>query len=265
MIMVIGLYRYRWFIWQRAVADLRHRYAGTSLGMVWNVLHPLAMIALYSLIFSALMPARLPGVGERFGYVLYLCSGFLPWLAFSECITRGTNAFLENAPYLRKLPMPEQVFVAQTAAAATLGLAISFSLLLAISLALGHRPTVYWLLLPLPLVLLQASGFATGLLLGTLNVFFRDIGQLLQIGLQVLFWTVPIVWNPDALHLPAGVRTALRWHPLVPMFEGIRALFLYGRLPPASDWALMIAWPAVLMLVAYSAFRSLKTEIRDLL
>ena len=263
--MVISLYQYRSFIWQRAVADLRHRYAGTSLGVVWNVLHPLAMIAIYSLIFSTLMPSRLPGVSERFGYVLYLCSGFLPWLAFSECLTRGAAAFLDNATYLRKLPMPEQVFVAQTAAAATLGLAISFSLLLAISLALGHQPTRYWLLLPLPLVLLQTTGFALGLLLGTLNVFFRDVGQLLQIGLQVLFWTVPIVWNPRDLRLPPGILAALHWHPLVPMFDGIRDLFLYDRFPPSGDWALMLAWPAALLLVAYAAFRGLKPEIRDLL
>jgi lipopolysaccharide transport system permease protein len=261
----IGLYQYRGFIWQRAVADLRHRYAGTSLGVVWNVLHPLAMIGLYSLIFSTLMPARLPGVPERFGYMLYLCCGFLPWLAFSECISRGTTAFLENAAYLRKLPMPEQVFVAQTAAAATMGLGISFSLLLVISLAVGHRPTIHWLLLPLPLILLQTTGFAIGLLLGTLNVFFRDVGQLLQIGLQLLFWTVPIVWNPQSLHLPPAALNALHWHPLVPLFDGIRSLFLYGRAPSAGDWVLMIFWPGVLLAIAYAAFHSLKPEIRDLL
>src|SRR5437588_4313811 len=132
--MVRGLYQYRGFIWRRAVADLRHRYAGTGLGVVWNVLHPLAMIAIYSVLFSALMAADVPGVPGRFAYVLYLCSGFLPWLAFSECVTRGCNAFLDNAAYLKKLPMPEQVFVAQTAASATLGLAISFTLLLVVSL-----------------------------------------------------------------------------------------------------------------------------------
>jgi len=263
--MYAGLYRYRGFIWQRAIADLRHRYAGTGFGVVWNVLHPLAMIALYSLIFSTLMPARLPGVPERFGYILYLCSGFLPWLAFSECISRGTTAFLENAPYLRKLPMPEQVFVAQTAAAATLGLAISFSLLLVICLAVGHQPTIYWLLLPLPLILLQTTGFAIGMLLGTLNVFFRDVGQLLQIGLQILFWTLPIVWNPADLHASRMLLAALRWHPLVPMFDGIRSLFLYGRLPSIGDWALMFAWPAALLTIAYAAFSRLKPEIRDLL
>ena len=261
--MVAGLYRYRGFIWQRAVADLRHRYAGTGLGVVWNVLHPLAMIGLYSLIFSTLMPTRLADVNERFGYVLYLCCGFLPWMGFSECISRGSVAFLENAAYLRKLPMPEQVFVAQTAASATMGLGISFSLLLIISLAVGHHPTIYWLLLPLPLIALQAAGFAIGLLLGTLNVFFRDIGQLVQIGLQALFWTVPIVWTLQIL--PSTWRAALRWHPLVPIFETIRDLFLYNRLPPASDWAIMFGWLIALLLIAYAAFHSLKREIRDLL
>jgi ABC-type polysaccharide/polyol phosphate export permease len=261
--MVQGLIQYRGFIWQRAVADLRHRYAGTGLGIVWNVLHPLAMIGLYALLFSTLMHQRLADVNERFGYVLYLCCGFLPWLAFSECISRGTVAFLENSAYLRKLPMPEQVFVAQTAAAATMGLGISFSLLLIISLAVGHHPTVYWLLLPLPLILLQAAGFAIGLLLGTLNVFFRDVGQLVQIGLQLLFWTVPIVWTWQIV--PAPARQALRWHPLVPMFDSVRDLFLYNRMPPGSDWAIMIGWVIALLLLAYAAFHSLKTEIRDLL
>ncbi|HSU66556.1 MAG TPA: ABC transporter permease [Tepidisphaeraceae bacterium] len=263
--MTTSLFKYCGFIWHRAIADLRHRYAGTSLGVVWNVLHPLAMIGLYSLIFTTLMPARLPGVPERFGYMLYLCSGFLPWLAFSECVTRGSAAFLENAPYLRKLPMPEQVFVAQTAASATMGLGISFSLLLIISLLVGHAPTIYWLILPVPLILLQAAGFGLGLLLGTLNVFFRDVGQLLQIALQILFWTVPIVWNPLAMHLPPWVEQILRWHPLVPLFDGIRSLFLYGRVPSTGEWALMFAWPAVILLLGYAAFHQLKREIRDLL
>ena len=83
-----------------------------------------------------------------FWFLLYLTSAFLPWLAFAECVSRGCNAFSENAAYLKKLPIPEQVFVAQTAASATLGLVISFSLLLVISLALGLRPSLHWLLLP---------------------------------------------------------------------------------------------------------------------
>ncbi|HEX4123239.1 MAG TPA: ABC transporter permease [Tepidisphaeraceae bacterium] len=257
-----SLYHYRRFIWQRAVAEVRHRYAGTSFGVVWNVLHPLAVIAIYSAVFSQLMPARIPGVNNQFAHVLYLCSGILPWLAFSECVTRGASAFLDNAMYLKKLPMPEQVFVASTAASATLGLAISFSLLLAVALALGLRPNQYWLLLPIPLVLLQVLGFALGLLLGTLNVFFRDIGQFLVVSLQLVFWTVPVVYMTDQVPVPGWV---FRWHPLYPPLNAIHDLFLFSRLPDKATCIGLVAWPAIFLSMGWLAFSRLRGEIRDLL
>jgi lipopolysaccharide transport system permease protein len=268
--MVRGLFQYRSFIWQNALAELRHRYAGTNLGIVWNVLNPLALIAVYAGVFTGIMTAQLPperrpaGVSQSVAFVLYLTSGLLPWLAFAECLTRGCNAFTDNAAYLKKLPIPEQVFVAQTAASATLGLAISFSLLLVVSLALGLRPTWHWLLLPVPLVLLQLLGFGVGLLCGTLNVFFRDIGQLLTLALQLVLWTVPIVYLEQTV--PAWLAPVLRWHPLYPALHAIRELFLFRReLPGPEVWAGMFAWPLLACAVAWLAFGKLRTEIRDLL
>src|SRR4051812_41455504 len=228
--MVISLLRYRRLVWQHAVMHLRHRYAGTGLGVVWNVLHPLAMIAIYSLVFSAIMrPPGAPGVEGPFAYVLYLCAGFLPWLAFAECVTRGATAFTENAAYLKKLPVPEPVFVAQAAASATLGLAISFSLLLILSVIAGLRPAMTWLLLPIPLLAMQALGLGVGLLLGTLNAFFRDIAEMIGVALQVVFWTSPIVYLADKL--PAAVQPVVAWHPLVPALHAVRMLFLHGVVP----------------------------------
>lgn len=266
--MILGLYRYRSFIWSNALAELRHRYAGTNLGIVWNVVHPLALIGVYAIVFTQVfggnrLPTSVPGVPEHFVFLLYLTSGFLPWLAFTESVTRGCNAFSDNATYLKKLPIPEQVFVAQTATSATLGLVISFSLLLAISLLVGLRPSVQWLLLPLPLMALQVMGFGLGLLCGTLNVFFRDIGQLLTIVLQLAMWTVPVVYPKEIL--PAWAQAVMPWHPLYPPIAGIRDLFLFRQMPDAATWAGMIAWPLAACGLAWMAFRSLRTEIRDLL
>lgn len=262
--MLPALWQYQRFIWSRAVTDLRHRYAGTGLGIVWNVVHPLALIALYSIIFTSLMhPVPPEGIDSTFAYTLYLCSGFLPWLAFAECVTRGSGAFIENAPYLKKLPVPEQVFVAQTAASATLGLLISFSLLLVISLALGLKPAWTWLLLPLPLVALQLLGFGIGLIIGTLNVFLRDLGQLLTIALQTVMWTVPIVYAADAL--PAVLKPVLAFHPLYPALHGTRELFLYGRLPTMGMWVAMFGWAVVALGIGGMIFRSLRNEIRDVI
>jgi lipopolysaccharide transport system permease protein len=261
-----GIWRYRRYVWEAALAELRHRYAGTGLGVVWNVVHPLALIAVYSIVFTTLMRGRVPGQeGNPFAYVLYLCSGLLPWLAFSECVTRGCNAFAENATYLRKLPIPEQVFVAKSAAAATLGLGISMGLLLLLAPLLGLRPGWTWLLLPVPLLALMALGYGIALLCATLNVFFRDVGQLITIGLQVVLWTAPVVYVADERVLPGWFVRALPFHPLYPPLVAVRDLFLHQQLPPAWVWAGMAAWTVLMLLAARVAFEKLRPEIRDVL
>jgi ABC-type polysaccharide/polyol phosphate export permease len=101
--MVSSLYKYRTFILRNALADVRHRYAGTGMGVVWNVLHPLGLILIYSLVFTGIMSGHMDASGNRFAYTMYLCAGFFPWIAFSECLTRGCGAFSANASYLKKL------------------------------------------------------------------------------------------------------------------------------------------------------------------
>jgi len=116
---------YRLFIWRSAISDLRYRYAGSAMGVFWNVLIPLAQILILTAVFSQIMEVRLPRAGTTNSFAIYLCSGLLPWLGFSECVSRGTQSFLENATYLKKLPIPEQIFVAQNAVGATLSLGVS--------------------------------------------------------------------------------------------------------------------------------------------
>ena len=262
-----SLLTHRRYIWQAALAELRHRYAGTGLGVVWNVLHPLALIAVYAIVFTTLMKGRVPGQAEddRFAYVLYLCAGLLPWLAFSDCVVRGCNAFVENATYLRKLPIPEQVFVAKSAAASTIGLAISFTLLVLIAPLMGLRPSATWLLLPAPLLAMQALGYGVALLCATLNVFFRDVGQVLAVALQVVLWTAPVVYVAHPAVLPGWFVATLPWHPLYPPLVAVRELFLEHALPPAWVWVAMAGWAAGVLLIARLTFRKLRAEIRDVL
>jgi ABC-type polysaccharide/polyol phosphate export permease len=261
-----SLVAHRAYVWQGALLELRHRYAGTGLGVVWNVVHPLALIAVYSIVFTALMKGRVPGQeANRFAYVLYLCSGLLPWLALAECVLRGCNAFAENATYLRKLPIPEQVFVAKSATAAALGLAISFGLLLVVSPLLGLRPGPAWLLLPVPLAALMTLGYGVALLCATLNVFFRDVAQLLALGLQVVLWTAPVVYVGEAGVVPGWFVRLLPFHPLYPPLVAVRSLFLHHALPPGGVWVPLFLWPAIVLVVANVVMGRLRAEIRDVL
>src|ERR1700730_17537070 len=123
------LWRYRQWIWRAALSDFTFRYAGSGLGVLWNVLTPLALLAVYTLVFSAFAGARLGG-DSGVPYALYLSAGFLPWAAFADCLVRATGAFVAGAPYLRRMAIPEHVFVAQAAVASTLGMLIALVLLL---------------------------------------------------------------------------------------------------------------------------------------
>ncbi len=263
--MATALWRYRKFIARHAWADLRHRYTGTGMGIVWNVIHPLAMIAIYSLVFSSIMHVELPGFSVRASYALYLCSGLFPWMAFSDCIMRGCTAFLVNASYLKKIPIPEPVFVAQSAVSSAISLGVNFSLVLLIAWILGYPPTWRWLLLPAPFVCLLTLGFGFGLLLGTLNVFFRDIAELTGIVLQVVMWTAPIVYVADKLAMPGWLKTAMMFHPVVPLLSAVRDLFLFQHNPSAATWASMICWPIGIVAVAGLVLNTLRSDIRDVI
>lgn len=258
--MIINLYRHRSYIWRTALTDVRTRYAGSGLGPIWNILQPLALILIFTLVFSSIMMRE--GV-EGVHYTVYLCSALLPWIAFGECLTRGTQSFVTNAIYLRKLPIPEQVFVAQTALSTAISLAISFTLLIVLSIALGHMPSWHWLLLPIPLALFISLAFGIGMMLGTLNAFIRDIGQVVPIIVQIGFWSFPIVYHEA--FLPEQVRNILPFNPIYPYLHSIRELFIHRNIPGPFLFAQMLFWTSLAGTLGYLVLRRLRPELRDVI
>lgn len=261
--MIISIWKYRKFIWQNAWRDLWYRYAGSSIGFLWNVINPLFQIMIYTFVFSKIMRVKLPELPAASGFAIYLCAGLLPWIGFTETLSRCTNSFIENADYLKKIGIPEQVFVARNAASSFLSLLISMVLLVVICCLLGHYPDWSWLSLPLILILLQGFAFGLGLLLGVLNAFFRDISQALELFLQLWFWSTPIVYTENILP-----KSALKWLVFNPAFHFIRSLHVViveKSWPAVSQLAVMAVLALVMPLLGYLVLRKLRPEIRDVL
>jgi ABC-type polysaccharide/polyol phosphate export permease len=261
--MIRVLYHHRKYILRNAWNDLRHRYAGSGIGVVWNVIGPLVQILVYTIVFTKIMSIKFPDIASEYAFPLYLCSGFLPWIAFSECVQRGASSFVENANYLKKMPIPEQVFVAQAAMSATISLFISLGLLFGLATVMRYPSTWLWLLVPLVAILFQGFGFGVGLLLSSINVFFRDVGQLLGLCLQIWMWMTPIVYPENIL--PNGVLAYLKVNPAYPFIHTIRETFLYGRLPATWMWWVMCIWAFGIPALGYIVLRKLRPEIRDVL
>ncbi len=260
--MLRTLVHHRGYILRAAWADVRRRYAGSAIGVAWNVIQPLALILIFTIVFTEVVTGRhdpsVPG-----GYPVYLCSLLLPWLAFSEGVARGTRSLVDGAMYLRKLPIPEEVFTAVAVVSAGIGLAISLVVFVPIASMLGQPVTWHWVLLPLPLMLMliMVLGLAVGL--AAIHAFIRDTGTIVQILLQIGFWSYPIVYAED--FLPSWMVALLPFHPLHGAFSAVRELMLHARLPGWESWALMTGWLAIALGIGAMVIERLRGEIRDVL
>lgn len=220
--------------------EFQARYRNSLLGALWTVLNPLAMILVYTLVFSQLMRSRLPGVENHLAYGFYLCAGFLVWGLFTEITGRSQSMFLDNANLIKKLSFPRICLPAVIIGSALVNFTITFTLFLLILIVAGAFPGP--VLLALPPLLAIMLGFAAGLgmLLGVLNVFFRDVGQLFGIVVQFWFWLTPIVY-PIAI-LPGYIRPLVELNPMTPLVGAFQAVLVYQRWP---DWAAL--WPALVI------------------
>lgn len=259
--MIKELFAYRKYILNNAWGELKYRYAGSTLGVFWNILNPLFQILVYTLVFSNIMLAKLPGVNSTGAFAVYLCSGLLGWLSFSECLTRGTNAFIENSTFLKKLPIPEHVFVAQITLSSLFSAAISYSVLAVFVFIIGFDFTVAWVLVPLIIICLQMFGFGLALLFSTINVFFRDISQLMGIFTSVWMWLTPIVYAREIL--PDEYKGLTLYNPVYPYISSLQDVIIYHRFPQFSQWIGMLSIAVTSIVLGYLVLSKLRGELRD--
>ncbi len=240
MQMLKALWAYRGFILGSVRREFQAKYSNSLLGAAWTVINPLAMIVVYTVVFSQIMRAKLPGVDSQFAYSIYLCAGVLTWTFFSETVSRAQNVFLENANLLKKISFPRLCLPVIVVANSSLNFAIIFGLFTIFLIASGSFPGwVYLAMFPL-LVIQILFSVGLGITLGVLNVFFRDVGQLFGVVLQFWFWLTPVVYPINIL--PVIVRDALRYNPMTNLITSYQGILVNGQWP---DWSTL--WPLTML------------------
>ena len=240
--MIRALWAYRGFILGSVKREFQIKYRNSLLGAAWNIINPLSMIVVYTVIFSEIMKARLPGIASNYAFSIYLCAGVLTWGLFAEITNRATGMFVDNANLLKKLSFPRLCLPVVVVCNGLLNFAIVFGLFLTFLLLTGQLPGLTLLAL-LPLLLLQvAFAIGLGISLGMLNVFFRDVGQFFSIFLTFWFWLTPIVYPMTIL--PERVQSLMRWNPMYRLITAYQDVLLYNRWP---NWYSL--WPVAVLAV----------------
>lgn len=259
--MARAVWNYRGFVLGSVKREFQTRYRYSLLGATWTVLNPLSMIIVYTVIFSQLMKARLPGVDNSLAYGIYLCSGILAWGFFAEVVSRSQTVFLEHANLIKKLSFPRICLPLIVVLNAGVNFAIIFAIFLGFLLVTQNFPGwAFWGVVPVLLIQIAFS-IGLGIILGVLNVFFRDVGQFMGILLQFWFWFTPIVYPLSVL--PEAVLPLIEANPMVPLISAYQGIFVNGLWP---DWPTLMS-PAVIALVlcvlAMRLFRKRSGEMVD--
>jgi ABC-type polysaccharide/polyol phosphate export permease len=234
------VWQYRGLVADFARRELKGKYKGSVLGSFWALVNPLATLAVYSLVFGFFLRFSPPvaGNGRLDNFPLYLFTGLVVWNSFYAVSTGAMGSLIGAGPLLRKIYFPPFAPVIGNALATTQQTAIEIGLLLVVYvLALNVGWTV--LLLPVLIVLLAAFSLGVGLLLSMLNARLRDIGYIVQVVLNLLFYAAPIIYPITYVEHLYGKHPWLRiyeFNPITRFVEAFRDVLYDLTVPPL--WAL---------------------------
>jgi lipopolysaccharide transport system permease protein len=261
MKLIKSAWAYRDFILGSVMKEFQFKYNNSLLGPSWAVINPIAMIIVYTVIFSQVMRAKVPDVDSAFSYSIYLCAGILSWGLFNEIVSRGQYMFLENANLLKKIKFPRICIPTVVVFNAMVSFFIIFGLFSLFLLATGNFPGMTFLALIPLLIILIAFAIGLAMTLGILNVFFRDVAQFFGILLQFWFWLTPIVYPVNVL--PEVVAEFMVLNPMAPLMAGFQDVLVLKHWPSWGALLYPLVLAVLLCLQSISLFRKHATDMMD--
>jgi teichoic acid transport system permease protein len=257
----------RHLIWKLAKNDFKKRYAGSSLGAVWAMIQPVITVLMYWFVFQGIMNQKYQSIAEGVNvpYVLFLTAGLVPWFFFSEALNNGTASLLEYQYLVKKVVFKISVLPIIKIIAATFIHVFFAVVLLVIAACYGYFPTIY------TTQLIYYSMCLFILVLGmcyttcAVMVFFKDIGQIISILLQIGMWATPILWDIGSLSPTAEMLVKI--NPLVYIVNGYRSAIFEKQWFFEDFYSTMYFWIITVVIFGVGAlvFKRLKVHFADVL
>jgi ABC-type polysaccharide/polyol phosphate export permease len=240
------LYDYRELTQYLVVLNLKTRYRGSILGFLWTLLNPLLLMLVMWVVFSRV--ARV----EEDNYALFLLSGLIVWLFFSQSIEAGLNSIIKQRSLMQKIYVPKVVFPVAVVTSNLVNLLFALVAYIIVALlSTGGLPSTIFLLVP-ALLMLYFVALGSALLLATLNVFFRDFTHLTSAVLRALFYLTPVIYPPDLFGEQAAMY--LKLNPVYYPVITARDVLYYGKIPTADVWLIGFACSLVTLVIGATVF-----------
>lgn len=262
VLFILALYRQRFLIMEMAKRDISTRYIGSFLGFFWAFINPLMTILVFWFVFS--IGFRVRPVGDV-PFIVVFAAGFIPWMAFNETLMANANVITGNQHLVKKMVFPIEILPVVNLSAGLITHCVMVVILAAVLLANGLFLSVYNIQFIYYLFAMAVFCLGLSWLLAPINVFYRDVGMILGVVINMWFWLTPIVWE---IHmLPSKYHALIKLNPMFYIVEGYRNSFIY-HIPFWHNYKTGVYfWAISLFMVAVGGivFKKLKHELAEIL
>ena len=250
MNIVRELIQYREFLKSNVKKEIRGKYKGSFLGMLWSFLNPLLSVVVYAIIFPYIMRMQMEH------YLIYLITGIIPWTFFTMSINSGMISILVNANIIKKVYFPRIILPIASVTSALVNFLISCLIILAFVIFSGIGLSFNLLYLPLVVIIQYILLLGITFVLSAIDLYFRDIENIMIFFINMLFYATPILYTPDIF--PEKISFIINLNPMAHLINAYRDIFYYKTTPDLLSLGLVGLVSIVILLVGYLIFDRLQ-------
>ena len=244
------LYQYRELLKTNVHKEIRGKYKGSVLGVLWSFLNPLLMVAVYAIVFPYLMRVK------QDNYLIYLITGVIPWVFFTSVVTTGCNCVWLNGGIIKKVYFPREILPISVVLASLINFLISCIIILIFVIigGVGLSINILWL----PVIAIIQSALSLGMLfvLSAINVYVRDIEYLVQFIINLAFYATPVLYT--ASMIPEKFRWILYLNPMSHLLDAYRAIFYNKVAPDLYSLGIIGVISLIVLIIGYAIFKKME-------
>lgn len=245
-----NLYIYRELLKTNIKKEIRGKYKGSFLGVLWSFVNPLLMTLVYAIVFPFILKSK------EENYLIFLVIGVLPWNFFTTVMNQGMICIRMNASIIKKVYFPREILPISVAVSGLINFFISCVIILLFVIFGGVG--LSWHIIFLPFIAIMQFMLTLGLIfiLCAVNVYIRDTEYIVNFFVMMLFYATPILYAPTML--PSSIRWILYLNPMTGIVNGYRDIFLYHQIPDIGIMGIVCLGSFLLMVLGYFCFKRLE-------
>ncbi len=249
------LFQYRELFKTNVKKEIRGKYKGSFLGVLWSFINPLLMVLVYAIVFPYIMRI------ETENYLIFLICGVIPWSFFTLSLSQGTTTITNNGNLIKKVYFPREILPISVVSSTVINFLISCIIILLFVIFGGIG--LSWHLAFLPLIVIVQYILTLGIVfvLSAINVYVKDVEYIVMFIINLMFYATPVLYTTDTFSGP--ILWIFKLNPMAHLINAYRDIFYLHQVPELLNLGILFIISIVILLIGYNIFKKLEKRFAE--